>query len=67
LLEVCGQPTLESVPLTTDRIRAADVVLVLTDHEGVDYVKVGELAKLIVDSRNVEALRSLNRGRYCSA
>ena len=67
LLEVCGQPTLESVPLTTDRIRSADVVLVLTDHEGVDYAKVGELAKLIVDSRNVEALRSLNRGRYCSA
>jgi UDP-N-acetyl-D-glucosamine dehydrogenase len=64
---MCGQPTLESVPLTTDRIRSADVVLVLTDHEGVDYAKVGELAKLIVDSRNVEALRSLNRGRYCSA
>lgn len=67
VLEVRDQKTLESVPLTTDRLRAADAVLVLTDHEGVDYIKVGELAKLIVDSRNVEALRSLNRGRYYSA
>jgi UDP-N-acetyl-D-mannosaminuronate dehydrogenase len=67
MLEVRDQKTLESVPLTTDRLRTADAVLVLTDHEGVDYIKVGELAKLIVDSRNVEALRSLNRGRYYSA
>jgi UDP-N-acetyl-D-glucosamine dehydrogenase len=64
----CGHgEEMASVSLTTDRLRGSDVVLVLTDHDDVDYAKVAELAPLVVDSRNVEALRSLEKGRYYAA
>ena len=33
--------------------RAADCVVVITDHRGVDYKMVAETAQLIVDTRNV--------------
>lgn len=43
---------LESVPLTDGVLSAADCVLILTDHSSVDYERVAEQAKLIVDTRN---------------
>jgi UDP-N-acetyl-D-glucosamine dehydrogenase len=46
---------LRSVPLTETALRAADCVLVVTDHAAVDYGRVGRGARLIVDSRNVMA------------
>ena len=45
--------TVESVALTVDEVEAADCVLVLTGHSGVDYDMVREHAKLIFDTRNV--------------
>jgi UDP-N-acetyl-D-glucosamine dehydrogenase len=47
-----GEPTASSVPLTDARIKAADVVVIVTDHTCFDYAKVVKLAKLVVDTRN---------------
>ena len=42
----------ESVPLTPEALRAADAVLVLTDHTCVEYDEVLRHANLVVDTRN---------------
>jgi UDP-N-acetyl-D-glucosamine dehydrogenase len=44
-----------SVALDAERLAAADVVLVVTDHGDVDYALVAEAAALVVDTRNVMA------------
>ena len=41
-----------SVPLTPDTIAAADVVLLVTHHDAVDYPLVARHARLVVDTRN---------------
>lgn len=43
---------LESVPLTDEVLTEADGVLILTDHSVIDYERVTEKAKLVVDTRN---------------
>jgi UDP-N-acetyl-D-glucosamine dehydrogenase len=43
--------TLESVEMLS-AVKAADCVVVVTDHTGVDYAKVVEHGRLIVDTRN---------------
>ena len=43
---------LASLPLTRDTIAAADCVVVVTDHTGVDYAMVKRHARLAVDTRN---------------
>ena len=43
---------LERVELTTDEIKHADAVLILTAHTEVDYALVAEHAKLVFDTRN---------------
>ena len=44
--------TMSSVPLTEEAIRESDCVLVITDHDNVDYGLVARNAKLVVDTRN---------------
>ena len=46
---------LVSVPLDTERLEAADLVLIATDHGDVDYELVGTHASLVVDPRNAMA------------
>jgi UDP-N-acetyl-D-glucosamine dehydrogenase len=46
-----GEP-LSSVNLTDDEIREADCVVIVTNHTGIDYAQVIELAPLVVDTRN---------------
>lgn len=46
---------LSSEPLTPDRLAMADCVIVVTDHDAVDWPLVGRSARLIVDTRNVMA------------
>jgi UDP-N-acetyl-D-glucosamine dehydrogenase len=41
-----------SVPLTPDVLRQVDAVLIVTDHDAVDYALVGTHAKMVVDTRN---------------
>jgi UDP-N-acetyl-D-glucosamine dehydrogenase len=56
---------LRSVALTDEELRGADCVVIVTDHSGVDYGRVVELAKLVVDTRNAlnGELRSASRAR----
>jgi len=43
---------LSSVELTPQELAAADAVLIITDHSGVDYARVVEHSRLVVDTRN---------------
>ena len=54
---------LKSVPLTPDTLRAMDCVLILTDHDAVDYGMLGEHATLVVDTRNAMASVPLSKRR----
>ncbi len=58
--EAAGEP-LQSVAITDEELRASDVCIIVTDHSGVDYRRVCELSKLIVDTRNALS-RDLRRG-----
>jgi UDP-N-acetyl-D-glucosamine dehydrogenase len=46
-----GEP-LSSVPLTDDELRAADCLIIVTDHSEIDYKRVCALTSLVVDTRN---------------
>lgn len=46
-------PALESVPLNEESILAADTVVLVTDHEDVDYSLVALHARLIIDTRGI--------------
>lgn len=50
-----------SVPLTDEALESADAVLVATDHSCVDYARVVERARLVVDTRN--ACKGVRAGR----
>jgi UDP-N-acetyl-D-glucosamine dehydrogenase len=54
---------LKSVPLTPDTLRAMDCVLILTDHDAVDYGMLGEHATLVVDTRNAMVTVPLSKRR----
>jgi UDP-N-acetyl-D-glucosamine dehydrogenase len=47
-----GNRDLQSVALTADALRAADCVVILTDHRAFDYDALVANARLVVDSRN---------------
>ncbi|HEU5050179.1 MAG TPA: nucleotide sugar dehydrogenase [Gemmatimonadales bacterium] len=42
----------KSVPLTPERVAAADCILVVTDHSAIDFRMVAANARLVVDTRN---------------
>jgi UDP-N-acetyl-D-glucosamine dehydrogenase len=44
---------LHSVPLTDKLLQSSDLVLIVTDHEGVDYGRILSEAALVVDTRGV--------------
>ncbi|HYE96796.1 MAG TPA: nucleotide sugar dehydrogenase [Rubricoccaceae bacterium] len=44
---------LHSVALTDEILRESDAVVIVTDHTAVDYARVAEGARLVVDSRGV--------------
>jgi UDP-N-acetyl-D-glucosamine dehydrogenase len=50
-----------SVPLTDEAIEGADAVLIATDHTGIDYARVVDRARLVVDTRN--ACKAVRAGR----
>jgi UDP-N-acetyl-D-glucosamine dehydrogenase len=54
---------LKSVPLTPDTLRSMDCILILTDHDAVDYGMLGEHATLVVDTRNAMASVPLSKRR----
>jgi UDP-N-acetyl-D-glucosamine dehydrogenase len=54
------RPKLSSVPLTDESLAESDAALIVTDHDGVDYERVGRLAPLIVDTRNALGRRRIS-------
>jgi UDP-N-acetyl-D-glucosamine dehydrogenase len=59
-LEVEGRPY-KGTDLSDDRVAAADVVVILTDHADVDYARVVAQAQRVFDTRN--ATRGVTEGR----
>jgi UDP-N-acetyl-D-glucosamine dehydrogenase len=59
-----GEP-LQSVALDDEELRAADAAVIVTDHSQVDYRRLCELSKLIVDTRNAlgRDLRQTSRAK----
>ena len=59
-----GEP-LQSVPLTDEELGGADRVVIVADHTGVDYRRVCEHSRLVVDTRNAVGgeLRRASRAR----
>lgn len=51
-IEVAGK-TLLSVDLTESAVAAADLVVIVTDHSQVDYVRVVHHAKAVLDTRGI--------------
>ena len=49
------QIELDSVALDRATLKAADCVLIVTDHKIIDYKLIGEQANLVVDTRNAMA------------
>jgi UDP-N-acetyl-D-glucosamine dehydrogenase len=47
-----GAQTLASQPLTPEAVRAADCVVVATDHAAIDWALVAAQARVVVDTRN---------------
>jgi UDP-N-acetyl-D-glucosamine dehydrogenase len=45
----------KSTPLSPRNLAAADAVVIVTDHDSVDYPLVGRHAKLVIDTRNAMA------------
>jgi len=54
---------LSSVPLTPEALESADAVLILCDHDAVDYELVLQRARLVVDTRNALGRRGLRGER----
>jgi len=54
---------MHGVALTDALLDAADAVVIITDHAAVDYQRVADRARLIVDSRNVTAALRASRAR----
>ncbi|MCZ6837228.1 MAG: nucleotide sugar dehydrogenase [Planctomycetota bacterium] len=46
---------LDSLDLTKENIEAHDAVLIVTNHDAIDYELIGKHAKLLVDTRNAMA------------
>jgi UDP-N-acetyl-D-glucosamine dehydrogenase len=49
---VGGGAPLSSVALSDEEIKSADCVVIVTNHSGVDYQRIVDLAPLVVDTRN---------------
>jgi UDP-N-acetyl-D-glucosamine dehydrogenase len=43
------------VELTDDELSNADAVVIVTDHSAIDYQRVVDLARVVVDTRNATA------------
>ena len=53
----------KSVPLTSARIKAADLVVILTNHSSYDYQMIVDNAKAVFDTRNATEKVTRNRSK----
>ncbi|MHB1222596.1 MAG: nucleotide sugar dehydrogenase [Gemmatimonadaceae bacterium] len=61
-----GATVRTGVALTDEALRDADAVVIVTDHDGVDYQRVVDLAVLVVDTRNMVQKTYPSRARVVS-
>jgi UDP-N-acetyl-D-glucosamine dehydrogenase len=61
-----GDHVRTSVALDAAALRAADAVVIVTDHDGVDYQLVVDEADVVVDTRNATARLRSSRARIVS-
>ncbi|MEM0982936.1 MAG: nucleotide sugar dehydrogenase [Planctomycetota bacterium] len=61
------QYDMKSVPLNTGTLDAMDCVLVITDHDAVDWDTIGKGARLVVDTRNAMARATAPSARIVKA
>ena len=50
----------KSVALSAQTLKGYDLVLIVTDHDSVDYEDIAKHAALIIDTRNVMARRGID-------
>ncbi len=62
-----GDRILASVPLTEERVAAADVVVIVTDHSRIDYEVVARAARAVVDTRHALVRRRSGRAAPSAA
>ncbi len=55
-----GPLDLASVPLDAERLRTADAVVIVTDHQSIDWNGVARTASLVLDTRNAVSERRDN-------
>lgn len=55
------------VPLTAERVGEAEAVLIVTDHDDLDYGLIAERARLVVDTRNALRARGLTGSHIVTA
>jgi UDP-N-acetyl-D-glucosamine dehydrogenase len=58
---------MKSIDLNADSISAYDAVVVVTDHDAVDYHLIGRHSRLIVDTRNALGFRGISSKYLCRA
>ena len=52
-------PSIKTIPLTADKLQAADIVLITTDHTDFPYNYIVEHANVIFDTRNALGFRNI--------
>jgi UDP-N-acetyl-D-glucosamine dehydrogenase len=65
--EHAGLAGRRSIALTLEALRSYDCILVVTDHDALDYSLVARHARLIVDTRNVFARQGLSADHVVKA
>jgi UDP-N-acetyl-D-glucosamine dehydrogenase len=58
--------TRSGVELTDDELRSADAVVIVTDHTGIDWQRIVDQARVVVDTRNATAKTTTGGGRVVS-
>lgn len=58
---------MSSVELTPEVLAGQDAIVIVTDHSAVDYERVVEKSKLVIDTRNACSAISKHRGRIIKA
>jgi len=56
-----------SIELTAAAVKAYDAVLICTDHDDLDYARIGRHARLVVDTRNAMARAGANLSNVIKA
>jgi UDP-N-acetyl-D-glucosamine dehydrogenase len=62
-----GLSGLKSIPLTAESISAYDAILLVTDHDDLDYGLMAKHARLVIDTRNAFGARKITNPNIVKA